>query len=81
MGRAKSVADVSDRIQELEELVRKYEEHEVCTFGHPPRRRRKTADFGIHEHKAKLRITQEQSVSVGTVEPQRKICNGLLTRW
>ena len=32
MGRAKSVADVSDRIQELEELVRKYEEHEGCTF-------------------------------------------------
>ena len=31
MGRAKSVADVSDRIQ-LEELVRKYEEHEGCTF-------------------------------------------------
>ena len=91
MGRAKSVADVSDRIQELEELVRKYEEHEGVHIsssiqdseanGHPPRRRRKTADFGIHEHKAKLRITQEQSVSVGTVEPQRKICNGLLTRW
>ena len=32
MGRAKNVADVSDRIQELEELVRKYEEHEGCTF-------------------------------------------------
>ena len=33
MGRAKkSVADVSDRIQEVEELVRKYEEHEGCTF-------------------------------------------------
>ena len=32
MGRAKSVADVSDRIQELEELVRKYEKHEGCTF-------------------------------------------------
>ena len=73
MGRAKSVADVSDRIQELEELVRKYEEHEGCTFpaafkirgidGHPHRRRRKTVDSGIHEHKAKLRVTQEQSVS------------------
>ena len=32
MGRAKSVADVSDRIQELEELVRKYKEHKGCTF-------------------------------------------------
>ena len=32
MGRAKNVADVSDRIQELEEMVRKYEEHEGCTF-------------------------------------------------
>ena len=32
MGRAKNVADVSDRIQELEELVRKYEEHEGCIF-------------------------------------------------
>ena len=32
MGRARNVADVSDRIQELEELVRKYEEHEGCTF-------------------------------------------------
>ena len=32
MGRAKNVADVSDRIQELEELVRTYEEHEGCTF-------------------------------------------------
>ena len=47
--------------------------------GHPPRRRRKTVDSGIHEHKAKLRVTQEQSVSVGTVESQRKVCNGLLT--
>ena len=32
MGRAKTVADVSDRVQELEELVRKFEEHERCTF-------------------------------------------------
>ena len=32
MGRAKTVADVSDRVQELEELVRKYEEHEGCVF-------------------------------------------------
>ena len=32
MGRAKIVADVSDRIQELEELVRKYEEHEGSTL-------------------------------------------------
>ena len=64
MGRAKSVADVSDRIQELEELVRKYEEHERMHIsrsvqdseidGHPSRRRRKTVDSGIHEHKAKL---------------------------
>ena len=35
MGRARNVADVSDRIQELEELVRKYEEHEGCTFPAP----------------------------------------------
>ena len=32
MGRAKSVADVSDRIQELEELLRKYEELEGVHF-------------------------------------------------
>ena len=32
LGRAKNVMDVSDRIQELEELVRKYEEHEGCIF-------------------------------------------------
>ena len=32
MGRAKTVADVSDRVQELEELVRKYEKHEGCVF-------------------------------------------------
>ena len=32
MGRAKTVADDSDRVQELEELVRKYEEHEGCVF-------------------------------------------------
>ena len=91
MGRAKGVADVSDRIQELEELVRKYEEHEGCTFsaafkipeinGHPPPRRRKAVDSGIHEHKAKLRVAQEQSVSVGAVESQRQVCNGLLARW
>ena len=32
-GKSKNIfADVSDRIQELEELVRKYEEHEGCTF-------------------------------------------------
>ena len=32
MGRAKTVADVSDRVQELEDLVREYEEHEGCVF-------------------------------------------------
>ena len=32
MGRAQTVADVSDRVQELEELMRKYEEHEGCVF-------------------------------------------------
>ena len=32
MGRANIVADVFDRVQELEKLVRKYEEHESCVF-------------------------------------------------
>ena len=49
--------------------------------GHLPRRRRETIDSGIHEHKAKLRVAQEKSVSVGAVESQRKVCNGLLARW
>ena len=40
MGRVKSVADVSDRIQELEELERKYEEHERAHF---PQRSRLTS--------------------------------------
>ena len=80
MGRAKSVADVSDRIQELEELVRKCEEHEGCTF--PAFKIQKLMDIFPEDAERQLRITQEQkSVSVGTVEPQRKICNGLLTRW
>ena len=31
-GKSKNITDVSDRVQELEELMRKYEEHEGCTF-------------------------------------------------
>ena len=84
MGRAKNVADtgrVGEKIRRTRRLhiSRSVQDSEIN--GHPPRRRRKTVDSGIHEHKAKLRITQEQSVSVGTVESQRKVCNGLLTRW
>ena len=32
MGRAKFAADVSDRVQELEEMKKKYEKHEGCVF-------------------------------------------------
>ena len=91
MGRAKSVADVSDRIQELEEFVRKYEEHEGCTFPAAfkiqklmdifPEDAERQLTLESTNTKTKLRVTQEESVSVGTVESQRKVCNGLLTRW
>ena len=89
MGRAKSVTDVgsNSRTGRVGEKIRRTRRMHISRSvqdseidGHHPRRRRETVDSGIHEHKAKLRVTQEQSVSVGTVESQRKVCNGLLTR-
>ena len=91
MGRAKSVADVSDRIQELEELVRKYEEHEGCTF---PAAFKIQKLMDILPEDAERQLTLESTNTkpifeslksrvspVGAVEPQRQVCNGLLARW
>ena len=80
MGRAKTVADVSDRVQELEELVRKYEEHEGCVIPTafkiqklmdilPEDAERQLTLESTNTNK--LRVPQKQSVSVGTTESQR----------
>ena len=72
--------DLAREIEPFERDISKYEQQDSEINGHPHRRRRETIDSGIHEHKAKLRVAQEQSVSVGAVESQRKVCNGLLGR-
>ena len=81
MERAKTVADVSDRVQELEELVRKYEEHEGCVFPTAfkvlklmdilPEDAERQLTLESTNTKTKLRVPQKQSVSMGAVESQR----------